>query len=298
MAIKYLAITLFFALVVIKPVHDSYPDEVHHKKPNSTIPDLNHLEVRQLDGQVNFFKKHWAEFENDYLWMYLIFAYFFTALALYFIVTESRRIIQVRQDYLGSQSTVTDKTIQLSGIPHYLQSEPKIKEFIEGLEIGKVESVLLCRDWKTLDDAVAKRMEVLRELERALVEDMRQQRKDGNVGTLPTFASPENDREDGQLLEYMHGNTQRDSGDSRPKKRIWYGRLNLEYKYVDAIDYHEEKLRQLDEEISALRKKSFPTQPLAFVTMDSVASCVRLSLGSLSVILANLFAANGSPSRP
>jgi hypothetical protein len=206
--------------------------------------------------------------------MYLVFAYLFTGLALYVITTESRRIIEVRQDYLGSQSTVTDRTIRLSGIPADLQSEPKIKDFIENLEIGKVESVLLCRNWKILDDAVATRSAVLRELERALVEHSRQQRKDGSVDSLPTYTPSDRGRENDRLLEDPAGDSQRDSHDSRPKKRIWYGRFNLEYKYVDAIDYNQERLRKLDERITALRKKSFPTQPLAFVTMDSVASCV------------------------
>jgi hypothetical protein len=41
---------------------------------------------------------------------------------------------------------------------------------------------------------------------------------------------------------------------------------------VDAIDYYEEKLRRIDDEIRLLRKKDFEPTPLAFVTMDSVAS--------------------------
>jgi hypothetical protein len=42
---------------------------------------------------------------------------------------------------------------------------------------------------------------------------------------------------------------------------------------VDAIDYYEEKLRRADEEIKQLRAKKYAPTPLAFVTMDSVASC-------------------------
>lgn len=279
MAIKFLVITLFFALVVIKPVHDSYPDDLGHrnKTHNDTTFRSHRLELRQPNGPVHFLGDYIPEIptpEADYLWMYLVFAYLFTGLALYVITTESRRIIEVRQDYLGSQSTVTDRTIRLSGIPADLQSEPKIKDFIENLEIGKVESVLLCRNWKILDDAVATRSAVLRELERALVEHSRQQRKDGSVDSLPTYTPSDRGRENDRLLEDPAGDSQRDSHDSRPKKRIWYGRFNLEYKYVDAIDYNQERLRKLDERITALRKKSFPTQPLAFVTMDSVASCV------------------------
>src|ERR1700760_3485561 len=100
MAIKYLVIVLFFALVIIKPVHDSFPDDTPH---NGTHPDpdpsflnqrvINHLKTPGMD----FY------YEPDYLWMYLVFTYFFTGLALYLITTESRRIIEVRQRYLGNQ---------------------------------------------------------------------------------------------------------------------------------------------------------------------------------------------------
>ena len=55
--------------------------------------------------------------DTTYLWAYLVFTYFFTGLAIYFMTAETRRIIQIRQDYLGSQSTITDRTIRLSGIP-------------------------------------------------------------------------------------------------------------------------------------------------------------------------------------
>jgi len=41
---------------------------------------------------------------------------------------------------------------------------------------------------------------------------------------------------------------------------------------VDAIDYWEEKLRQLDMKIVNARKKSYPAADLAFVTMDSTAA--------------------------
>src|SRR5882757_10419398 len=147
MAIKFLSVTLFFALVVIKPVHDQYPDkDVKGKIPsNSTefvtgsIHAPGRVEVRSEWGQV---LRMPVEYSSDYLWMYLVFAYLFTGLAMYLIVSETRKIIQVRQEYLGSQTTITDRTIRLSGIPPELRSEKKIKEFVESLEIGKVETVM------------------------------------------------------------------------------------------------------------------------------------------------------------
>jgi calcium permeable stress-gated cation channel len=262
MAIKYLTIVLFFALVVIKPVHDSYPDEAHR---NSTKPDPKPSFVNQIGllGEDSYY-------EADYLWMYLVFAYFFTGLALYLIITESRRIIEIRQNYLGSQSTVTDRTLRLSGIPKELQLESNIKNFLEELEIGKVESVLLVKDWDELDTLMEKRNGVLRKLERAMVEHDHCLREERSLEALPT-ANPnaDDDREDSHLLD----DSVAYSSNPRPQERVWFGLFNLQHRYVDAIDYYEEKLRKLDEEIVQLRKGVFETMPLAFVTMDSVAAC-------------------------
>ncbi len=65
---------------------------------------------------------------------------------------------------------------------------------------------------------------------------------------------------------------------ARPTTRIWYGFLNLESRKIDAIDYYEEKLRKLDDQIKMVRKKEFQPTPLAFVTMDTTASCVSILL--------------------
>ncbi|KAF2089603.1 DUF221-domain-containing protein [Saccharata proteae CBS 121410] len=261
MAIKFLAITLFFALIVIKPVHDRYPDTSkgtlkNHTHTDDVIP------------------------RTDYLWMYLVFAYLFTGLATYLIVSQTRKIIEVRQEYLGSQTTITDRTIRLSGIPPELRSEEKIKEFVEALGIGRVESVSLCRNWKELDDLMVRRMRNLRRLEEAMTVKYGARRVERNLETLPIsqpsppgpgFDSYEDD-EGSHLIGGVHNHVMPYSR-QRPVIRLWYGRLKCRYRKVDAIDFYSEKLRRLDEEIVALRKKEFEPTPLAFVTMDSVASC-------------------------
>ncbi|CAD0022811.1 unnamed protein product [Aureobasidium pullulans] len=262
LAIKFLSITLFFSLVVIKPVHDSYPDD-DEKQKNSTLPFV----------------------ETDYLWMYPVFAYVFTALALYLITSETRNIIEVRQEYLGSQTTITDRTIRLSGIPPELQSEEKIKDFIQELGIGNVESVLLCRQWAELDQHIVKRNDYLRRLEEAYTVYQGQRSIERNLEALPIAQpvppGPSVDPEDDEHDDEEHRRLLR-SGDSmpaqtpyarvRPKAKIYFGRFNLRSRQVDAIDYYEEKLRVVDDEIRDLRNKDFEPVPLAFVTMDTVAA--------------------------
>ncbi|KAF1832908.1 DUF221-domain-containing protein [Decorospora gaudefroyi] len=279
MAIKFLLVTLFFALAVIKPVHDTHQDREGKKPPIPRDPSHDRIEVRSAFATLA------AEYEHytDYLWMYLVFVYLFTALILYLIVSETRRIIDIRQKYLGSQTTITDRTIRLSGIPVDLRSEDKIKEFMMDLGIGKVESVTLCKNWRELDDKVIERQAILRKLEEAWTVHLGSRRVERSLETLPVVqpCPPEPTADSGNHegeASYLLGDADRDPdyvipyAQQRPTAKIWYGRFKLRYKRVDAIDYYEEKLRRADDEIRVLRKKDFEPTPLAFVTMDSVAS--------------------------
>ncbi|KAF1920159.1 hypothetical protein BDU57DRAFT_552622 [Ampelomyces quisqualis] len=277
MAIKFLVVTLFFALAVIKPVHDTHKES--KKLPPPDDPNHERLESRAA------FTILAAEYEyaTDYLWMYLVFVYLFTGLIMYLIVSETRRIVDIRQEYLGSQTTITDRTIRLSGIPKDLRSEDKIKKFIEDLQIGKVENVTLCRNWRELDDKVTARQAILRKLEEAWTVHLGSHRVVRSLETLPvvqptplqsvddghgdddeaTHLIRQGDRETDFVNPYVR---------ERPTTKIRYGRYKLRYKVVDAIDYYEEKLRRMDDEIRVLRKSDFEPTPLAFVTVDSVAS--------------------------
>ena len=211
------------------------------------------------------------------LWIYVVFVYLFSLLALYLIVTETKRVIRIRQDYLGSQSTVTDRTIRLSGIPEELRSEDMIKEAIENLQIGKVERVLLCKDWKELDDLVARRLRILRKLEESWTVHLGQPKHGGNRVLLRASGGNLNHVDefenlvDGNSNEQPHVDT---TTSDRPKTRIWHGFLGLQNFRIDAIDYYEEKLRKLDEEIQKSRNKVYKPTPLAFVTLDSTAAAV------------------------
>ena len=290
MAMKFLAITLFFSLIVIKPVHDAIPDDdvikpnkTHHHKNGSHGDVFTTRRPVQLpyNGTMPFFPE---DYENAYLWMYVVFAYLFSAIAVYLIFTETKKIIEVRQEYLGTQTSVTDRTIRLSGIPAELQDEVKIKDVIEALDIGRVESVTLCRNWKELDEAVVERMHILRKVEEAYTIHLGYRRVERNLESLPiSQPTPPNPRpdtlddvEDGEDTALMGV-----SGQShvmpyeraRPKTRVRYGFMGMHSRQVDAIDYYEEKLRRADANIKELRKKTYAPVALAFVTLDSVAAC-------------------------
>jgi hypothetical protein len=231
-------------------------------------------------SDINTEKSKGTKIPNSrYLWAYLVFTWIYTALIIYFMRRETLRVINVRQDYLGSQSTITDRTIRLSGVPEELRSEEKITEFLEKLEIGKVDSVTIVRNWKKLDDLMDQRMHVLRKLEEAWTVHLGRRKtkttklasaaESSNSVTADSNEDVDAD-EDDNLLGESHITAYEKP---RPTTRLWYGFLSLQSRRVDAIDYYEEKLRDLDDKITEARRKEYKATPVAFVTMDSIPAC-------------------------
>ncbi|KAH6958484.1 hypothetical protein DER45DRAFT_563096 [Fusarium avenaceum] len=294
MAIRLLTVMVFFATVILLPINTVYDighnvfggdrndtnSSLFYEPGPGSFPDSNFLSTLKdkEDTEDKSWKLHW-------LWAYVIFTYFFTGLTVYYLNLETFRVIKFRQDYLGSQSTVTDRTFRLTGIPEDLRSEEAIKNLIEKLEIGNVDKVVICREWKQLDDLMAARDATLRGLEGAwatFLKHQRQERKDNgnqrrrnNVLSRGGHQDQEDDEQSGENGRLLDSEQEPwDSGDEgRPKVNIRYGALGLRSRNVDAIDYYEERLRVLDSKVTEARKKSYKPTDMAIVTMDSVAAC-------------------------
>ncbi|OAT07343.1 DUF221 domain-containing protein [Blastomyces gilchristii SLH14081] len=269
-ALKFLTVVFFFTLAVILPIHYIYTNKYGYPWD---IPE-DHKDDSQK-----------TKADPTYLWMHVVFAYVFTSIGIKFLIDQTNKIIQIRQQYLGAQTTMTDRTIRLSGIPPELRSEEKIRDFIEQLQIGKVDQVMLCQDWRELDGLMEARKNILQKLEEAWTKHVGYQwkRPDSRANALPlvrtdpveaSFESRE-ENERSRLLSTEDSARAHVSSYSlkRPTIRIWYGPLNMRYKKIDAIDFYEEKLRRLDEKIEEIRSKECEPTPLAFVTMESIAAC-------------------------
>ncbi|KKY39007.1 hypothetical protein UCDDA912_g00914 [Diaporthe ampelina] len=270
LSIKLFAVLFFFAATVLEPINRKYvPDETAPKPPDD-----------DSDNSWNY--------DMGYLWAYLVFTYFFTLLTIHLLDKETFKVIRIRQDYLGTQSTITDRTFKLSGMPHELRDEAKLKELVEKLEIGNVESVTLCRNWKELDDLVAARASTLRKLEETWSVylgqkstnclDDRHRLVSNAVHPHDESAVVDEEAQDGEGSSLLGGGRNGAAHHHwvdrpRPQTLVWYGPFRLRYKKVDAIDYYEEKLRRLDEQIHVARKKEYQPVDQAFVTMDSIAAC-------------------------
>ncbi|OBT48734.1 hypothetical protein VE00_00756 [Pseudogymnoascus sp. WSF 3629] len=285
MAIKFLGVAFILAAVIIAPINKHFVGldlTGGHRNDNETTADASSSHYVS-QGFVYIYAagkgKHRVKEDESYLWAYLVFTYVFTGLAIYFLTAETRKIIKVRQDYLGSQSTITDKTIRISGIPEELRSEEKITEILEKLMIGKVENVTLCRNWKFLDNLMEERAATLRKLEEVVSVHLKRQRAQRNF-EHPSETRTEyhddpdqdenEDRDEADNLLDIAPNEVSLYGQPRPTIRIRSGFWNLSTKKVDAIDYYEENLRRVDEKIKDARKKEYTATPLAFVTMDSI----------------------------
>ncbi|CAK7245737.1 MAG: hypothetical protein STHCBS139747_007327 [Sporothrix thermara] len=160
MSVKLFAIMFFFAAVVLEPINRHFVSKTTKLALDVfAVPTYNSFVADDPDEDDSWNR------EKGHLWAYLVFVYFFTGLTFWFMKKETFRVIKIRQEYLGSQATITDRTFRLSGIPDEFRAEDKIKALIEKLEIGRVESVTVCRKWGPLDALVAERARVLQKLE-------------------------------------------------------------------------------------------------------------------------------------
>ncbi|CAK7206355.1 hypothetical protein SEUCBS139899_009144 [Sporothrix eucalyptigena] len=304
MSFKLFAIMFFFAAVVLEPINQHFVSKTTKSSYGIfSVPAYSSYVVDDPDDDDSWNR------EKGHLWAYLVFVYFFTALTYWFMNTETFRVIKIRQEYLGSQATITDRTFRLSGIPLEFRAEDKIKALIEKLEIGRVESVTVCRKWGTLDHLVAERKRVLQRLEEtwstflkqpaAKIKWQRWRRRRGpnSQAASQTDEEPVDEeagivrgeaglgREDADVTNeddnLLPDNDNEEDVDAaraaqehkRPQVRIWYGPLRMRCRSTDALDYYEERLRRLDEKIRAARRQHYDATDLAFVTMDSVAAC-------------------------
>ncbi|CCD25992.2 Csc1p NDAI_0G02170 [Naumovozyma dairenensis CBS 421] len=299
MCIKLLATYCVFAILIISPIRYHFTGQYDDGSDNNNS---------YLGMTNSFVKRHLTisqdipieapERANLYLWMYVIFTYLFTFLAIYMLISQTKLIVNTRQIYLGRQNTLTDRTIRLSGIPIELRDKQALKNRIEQLKIGTVSSITICREWGPLNRLFHYRKNVLKELELKYAEcpsSLRNRNYESNVEYYPlgrNTTDPSNMAPDSGTTNTNTAVTDRvianvpQGGRERPEEdnvlysevrlgerpTIRTGLFGLFGEKIDAIDHLEKQLKFIDEEIIEARKKHFSATPTAFVTMDSVAN--------------------------
>lgn len=261
----FLLVSSVIGLVIVMPIQ-------HHFDPDGGWENVTSTYRVMLDTEK---KKPEIDPDMSYLWAYLVFTYIFTCLLSFFLLAQSRIVSKLRQQYLGSQSSVADRTIKLSGIPTELRDEEKLRDHIEKLRIGDVSAVTICRNWTEIDKLSELRAHILRKLEEAYVA-WEGRRIERDLQTLPIVQPNPHEAErpassssrDTQPLVNGHRKLVR----RRPKIRT--GPWGLLGKEVDAIDFYTTKLQRLDETILVARKMEYSATPMAFVTFDKVSGAV------------------------
>ena len=298
MCIKLLATFCFFSFCIISPIRyhftGSYDDNGDSPDDDTFVSYLvKRLVENNSDGVLA------PESDNLYLWMYVIFTYFFTFLAIKTLTSQTKEVVNTRQSYLGKMNTITDRTIRLSGIPIELRNMETLKKRIEELKIGQVSSITICREWGPLNRLYHYRQQTLKKLELAYADcppnlrnsnppvetfNLNHTRTDNTSGETNNSAS-ENTGSNDTAPQDNNSSTNPTPNNDAPEDNIMYSEIHLKERPrmktglwglfgndVDAIDYLSEQLKFIDKEILDARRSHYSATPTAFVTMDSVAN--------------------------
>lgn len=191
MAIKLLSIYIVFSFGIISPIryhftgqYDDGSDDNNsnnlYKTYSNTVGRLTKRLVNNV-GTVSNSLNSTPENAGVYLCMYVIFTYLFTFIAINILMSQTKLVVSTRQNYLGKQNTITDRTIRLWGIPVELRDIKALTTRIEQLKIGKVASVTICREWGRLNKLYHKRNHILRQLELKYAECPRSLRSENSA---------------------------------------------------------------------------------------------------------------------
>ncbi|KAI8922345.1 hypothetical protein DFJ77DRAFT_495618 [Powellomyces hirtus] len=131
--------------------------------------------------------------QSHSLWVHLFFTWFFSLIAYAYLIAYYRGIVDLKTHYVEHvlrrthMSKIEIRSIIVFGIPRELRHEVDLASYFEGLGIGKVENVVLCRKWSHLRNAVQKRAYYLTQLEKIYANVMRNARRYPNRAGLPLF---------------------------------------------------------------------------------------------------------------
>ena len=218
-----------------------------------------------------------------YLAICTVFTYIFTALIYYFLFKETNHIIKTRQKFLGSQRSLTDRTIVIKNIPNQMCNESNLKDHIQELQVGKVEQINFVYDYSPLVKLYEKRDSIVQSLEVLYSKtcgidmnlfdsnDIQSVHLKVNEKLIPPsddyiLYNPDVNTSDLSEDKYYILATDSDKYNAKRKKCFKITKSNKEL-----IDSYSRELVSISDEISLLRGKAdFTRLPIAFVTMDSV----------------------------
>ncbi|TPX50045.1 hypothetical protein SeMB42_g02206 [Synchytrium endobioticum] len=225
---------------------------------------------------------------------HIIFSWIYTFIVYYFIIRFYNTFVKLRyqqQEAILQRSKLSKiemRSVMVFGIPSDLRHEVDLATFFEGLGLGIVENVVICRRWVRLREAVSKRAYYLKQLESlyARVKSRRgywwrywwsrlvglhktdeASRLNHSVSSLPLPSGrlAPSDSNEACIFEIK---TQLDAVPKhlRPRHRTHF--LGMSGPIVDSADFYASKFVEWDREVTRLRRvsKESNATAVAFVT--------------------------------
>lgn len=230
-----------------------------------------------------------------YLALCTIFTYIFTAVIYYFLFKETNHIIKTRQKFLGSQRSLTDRTIFIKNIPSYMCNENDLKKHIHDLQVGQVDEINFVYDYSPLVKLYGERNKLINKLEIlyskscgldiSLFKSLDIQSVHLNTikaNSIPTVDCViyDSDSLNKNLTDTNYNeNLNADTESYYILSNVYNKKYLKKKRYCfmvkpsdkELIDFYSRKLLEVNSEISHLKESyEFKRTSLAFVTMDSV----------------------------
>ncbi|KAJ1803555.1 hypothetical protein LPJ75_005845, partial [Coemansia sp. RSA 2598] len=279
----------FFGMVVLYPVNYFWEKE-NDAGIKNTIFNSPLARVENLNGK--------------YSVAHVFLAYVFAVILFFFIDRFALHTITMRWHYLLlTRRSGTARTLMVTHLPRELRSEPALRRFIAGMQVGQVEAVHVAPMNGDLDDALRRRAHALQMLETAyaqllgnpcrarsydpvllrrlaltdtpearalearLLRRWARRRKVGSSGPTQSAAGPAGDAR-GKPAPRPRTLVRVTGADvpaawSPLRQRLW------PFALVDAIDHWRQRLFAADRQLHAAREQFFASEAgtVAFVTM-------------------------------
>ncbi|KAJ2784709.1 hypothetical protein GGI15_002184 [Coemansia interrupta] len=223
---------------------------------------------------------------------HVVLAYVFAAILFFYIDRFALHTITMRWHYLLlTRRSGTARTLMVTHLPRELRSEPALRRFIAGMQVGQVEAVHVAPISGDLDDALKQRAQALAQLEAAYAQLL------GNPCRARTYdpvllrrlvltdTAEARALEDRLLRRWARRRKINKTGDARgtPVARplvtvrraadakgtggVWHALWPFER--VDAIDHWRARLTAADRRLHAAREAFYASEAgtVAFVTM-------------------------------
>ncbi|KAI8906749.1 hypothetical protein EDD86DRAFT_192935 [Gorgonomyces haynaldii] len=241
--------------------------------------------------------------QSPFLKVHLLFTWLISLITIAFLISFYRNFVALKLQYeeyclrRTEMSKIELRSVMVFGIPLELRNEIDLATYFKTLGIGKVENVVLCRNWSLLQRAVANRAHYLKLLESVYIQCQKP--------AFRLFSSSSSTYRRGEYLLSGHTRSPSDQSPFLQRRSLYEGedvivqeilsRLDLADPQqrpshrtgfmglfgpkVDSALFYANKFSEWDQEVNRLRRQPEQSSatPVAFVTFESPESAALAS---------------------